>query len=357
MRRIVVIALAVACGGSIPSITATQQIKDGAGQAQQGLQSSNAALLSAAGLQNFAGGIVDNAANPSGLDLSALPNSGSMVKRAAPPPRHGPMGAMAPLRSRSAAETSLVTGCIKPDPANSNKGVMIKAGDPGCAAADHLEVDYVNGDQMNLVFTSASSSSYEIKVTMGAGSWSGTSLDYQVVASANNGGNTGVSVHAAGAMRYGTAVSADFDFTYLVSVTADSSGQTSSLQATGTSTDHPSNARLTFNWTTAIGLDVHNQLSSLSWDGSQQVDLLDGAGAVQNTVKFSGMQVRAALVLDPQSARGFDVTGYTAGGDVLWDGKRAGSVVAKDPEDVVIRWTDGTEAKIDPFALFGSTLG
>ncbi|HUJ28893.1 MAG TPA: hypothetical protein VLW85_22890 [Myxococcales bacterium] len=351
MRRIVVFALAAACGGSIPSITATQQIKDGASQAQQGLQSSNTGQLSAVGLQNFAGNLI-GISDASGLDLSALPDPGAMSKKASPPPRQGgPQGAMAPFHLRSTADTSLVTGCIKPDPNNNNQGTVIKAGDPGCDAADHLEIDYVNGDQMNLVYNSSSALTYDLNVSVGAGNWSGTSLDYQATVSANNNGNTGITIHAVGGLRYGGDISSDFDFTYQVSQTADSNGRVSALQVTGTATDHPSSVHLTFDWTTSIESDVHGTLSALSWSGNQQVDLLDAAGAVQNGVKFSNVQVRAAL-----QGSVTVITGFTAGGDVLWNGARAGSVVAKDAQDVVIRWTDGTDAPIDPIALFGSPL-
>jgi hypothetical protein len=269
-----------------------------------------------------------------------------MIKRASPPLRQQQGGTLA-LR-RSVADTSLVTGCIKPDPTANNAGVYIKAGDTGCDASDHLEIDYINGDQLDISYT-GTSSSYDLKVTVPAGSWAGTSLDY---AATVLGGNSGVSIHATGGMKYQSAIDSAFDFSYQVSVTADSAGQGSALQTNGSSTDHLKSLHLAFRWTTTIQLDVHSQLSALDWAGNQEVELLKPDGSVQDDVKWSNVHVRAAYQGSPPA-----VSGFTASGDILWNGARAGSVVLKDPNDVVIRWTDGTDSAVDPLALFGSPLG
>ena len=349
MRRLLIVLLAAACGGKVPTVQATQQIKDGAAVAQRSLQGSSSGSLAAIGFNNITSVLV-TATNPQALTLSGLPNLVALAAAASAPPRHGTSGAIAPPRS-AAATSSLAVGCLKPDPSASPNAMYVKPGDPGCNASDHLEVDYVAGDELDIVYT-ATSSSFEFNISIPSGRWTGTALD---VLTTSNGSNAPVSVHARGAVKYQpdageSGVDSDLDFSYQITNVSDTD-QRAVLQASGSAVDHVDPVKTSFTWTTTVHLDRQNHVSGLEWGGSQSMSLLDGSGAVQNAVEFSNVSVLASLQGGITA-----VTGFTAAGDVLWNGARAGSVVAKDPEDVVIRWTDGTETALNPIAVFGSPL-
>src|SRR5439155_20601171 len=108
---------------------------------------------------------------------------------------------------------------------------------PVCAADTYLEVDYDNGDVVKVTW-SETTTSFDLKLEVIAGPWTGTNLHY----SGNLNGNT-ATVVVTGAMlfsRTGSAVHVNggFSVTYVVSVSQDSTSTTVNISVYGTETDH-----------------------------------------------------------------------------------------------------------------------
>jgi hypothetical protein len=343
-RFLFFVCFAAACGGT-RTIQATQQIKDGAAQAQQGLQGASTNGRSVMGMEALAEVLATAGLNQngSGLDLSALPDAATLAAKGTAP-RGKPAGGLAP--PRPAADTSQVSGCIEPD-ASSGQPAFIAAGQSGCAASDHLEIDYSNGDQANVIYLPGNNS-FEMKISVAKGAWAGTSLDYAASA-----GNVGVSIHATGAVKFAPAAAAIdslFDITWVVQLTVVGSVENTSVQLNGAAIDHLVSTRTTFGWDTTLQVTAGQTTGyAVDWTGSLEVDLLKSDGSVQDSAKWNGVHLHA----DVQTGGTALAVSYSASGDLLWDGARVGSVATADAQHVVVHFTDGSDAPFDPLTLFG----
>jgi hypothetical protein len=241
-------------------------------------------------------------------------------------------------------------GCVRRDPGTATPQ-LIPPGTAGCIATDHLELDYDNGDRVNVTW-SGSSTSFDLLFVVTAGAWTGTNLHYQGQVGAGN-----ATVHVDGAMKYSKAgsavhVDADFNVTYKLSASQSPSGLTASISVSGSATDHIALVRALHGWSLNVQTSTSGQTQhvQVAWNGSVGIDLLKDTGATDHSVAFN-LNLHVTSDSTPTSA----TVSYSVGGDVDWDGAIVGNVVAKNNQ-IYIEWTDGTESAFDPAALFGSSV-
>ena len=351
MRRILIAAtiLAAACGGK-KTIPATSEIKASATQAQLSMSSSTSNTQATIGLQSLGASAADAAASGTvwTLDMTGLAEPAVLAAAARQPT---PATVQRGLRSSGAGSTAASTaptGCIRRDPGTATVQ-LIPSGTGGCTAADHLELDYDNGDQVNVTWT-GSDTSFDLLFVVAAGPWTGTNLHYQ-----GQVGPASATVHVDGAMKYSKAgsavhVDADFNVTYKISASPSPNGLVASISVSGSATDHIALVRALQGWSLNVQTSTSGQSQhvQVDWNGSIGIDLLKDTGATDHSVAFN-LNLHVTSDSTPASAT---VT-YSAGGDVDWDGAIVGNVAAKNNQ-LYILWTDGTEAAFDSAALFGS---
>jgi hypothetical protein len=353
MRRILIAAtiLAAACGGK-KTIPATPEIKASATQAQLSVGSSTSNTQATIGLQSLGAAVADAASSGTvwTLDMTGLADP-VVVAAAAQQP--SPATVQRGLRSPGAGATAASTvpaGCIRRDPGTATPQ-LIPPGTAGCTATDHLELDYDNGDIVNVTWI-GSSTSFDLLLVVTAGPWTGTHLHYQ-----GQVGTSSATVHVDGVMKYSKAASAvhvdaDFDVNYKISASQSPNGLTASISVSGSATDQIARVRALQGWSLSLQSSTPGQTQhvQVDWNGSIGIDLLKDTGATDHSVAFN-LNLRVISDSTPTSAN----VSYSVGGDVDWDGAIVGHVVAKNNQ-LYIEWTDGTESVFDAAALLGSRV-
>jgi hypothetical protein len=351
MRRIVIAAtiLAAACGGK-RTIPATPEIKASVTQADLGMSSSTANTQATIGLQSIGAGVADAASTGtvSSIDMTGLPEPTVLATAAvSASPSTVRQGLRSPGAGATAASTSPV-GCIRRDPGTGTPQLIAPGTD--CTAADHLEIDYDNGDRASVTWT-GSDTSFDLRIVVTAGAWTGTNLHYQGQADISS-----VTVQVDGAMKYSNSgspvhVDADFQITYRISGSQTATGFAANMSVGGTATDHIALVRARQNWSLTVQSSTSGQTEQVTvdWNGSVGIDLLKADGVTTDHSVAFNLHLHATS----DSAPGTVTVTYSAGGDIEWDGAVVGNVVTKDNQ-LYIEWTDGTEDTFDPSELFGS---
>src|SRR5438067_3351787 len=214
MRRILVAAaLAAAACGSKPTIMATPEIKATASQAQLGMSSASTNTQASIGLQSIGSSVGDavNSGSVSTVDLSTgLPDPDQIAAAAMAPGAGGVQQALRLSGSSNAA--TIPTGCLR---RIGGTPTLVAAGTPGSQGCDaavttYLLVYYDTGDTVKVTW-SDNTTSFDLKLEVIAGPWTGTNLHY--TGSITGAGTASVSV--SGAMQFsrsGSIVHVDADF-------------------------------------------------------------------------------------------------------------------------------------------------
>jgi hypothetical protein len=350
MRRILLAAtVAAAACGSKPTIMATPEIKATAAQAQLGMSSASTNTQASIGLQSIGSSVGDAAASGSvsTVDLSTgLPDPDQIAAAAVAP---GATGVQQALRLGGSSKTATIpTGCLR-----------MQGGTPtlvtgGACPTTYLEVDYQTGDKVNVTW-SDDTTSFDLKIEVIAGAWTGTNLHY----AGHVTGDSSASVSVSGAMKFsrsGSAVhvDADFDITYAVSVSLGANRSTVNINVSGTATDHIALVRAHENWGLSLqdSTNGSTETAVIKWNGGVGVDVLQQDGVTtDHSVAFNlNVTVTSTTTTTPSGAAGS--VSWAAGGDVEYDGAVAGNVVTKNNQ-LYVDWTDGTEDAFDPSALLG----
>jgi hypothetical protein len=356
MRRILVAAtiLAAACGGK-PTIQATPEIKSTATTASQGMSSTSTSTQASIGLQALGSSVADTVANGgvATLDLSVGLSDPSSLAAGAMAPQ--PALSSQYLRASDPGATALTnpTGCVRRSQGPNSAPALVAPGTQGCtAAAGVLEVDYDNGDKVNITWTD-NTTNFDLRVTVVAGPWNGTSLHF-----AGNVNASGATVTVDGTMQYskvGSAIhiDADFQLSYTLTASGNSSAATVSIQVSGTATDHlaaVAGVRAHQGWTLTVQTSSNQttQTATVDWNGGIGVDVFKADGVtVDHSVAFNlNLHVTSTTTGSTTTVTG------TAGGDVDYDGAVCGNVVEKNNQ-LYVDWTDGTEDAFDASALLG----
>ena len=348
MRRILVATtiVAAACGGK-STIMATAAIKASGTQAQSGMSSASTNTQASIGLQGIGSDVGGAAAsgNVSTVNLSTGLPDPDQLAAAALAPSSGSVHQALRLSGTSNAATTIPVGCVRRDPSTGSPTLV--APGPACAADTYLEVDYDNGDVVKVTW-SETTTSFDLKLEVIAGPWTGTNLHY----TGNLNGNT-ATVVVSGAMlfsRTGSAVhvNADFSVTYVVSVSQDPSSTTVNISVNGTATDHIA----LFQAHEHFGLNLRNSTSgqtttsTVQWSGSVGIDLLKADGVTtDHSVTFN---VNATITT--QTTGTTSTVTLSLNGDVEYDGSVAGNLVTRNNQ-VYVDWTDGAEDAFDPSAV------
>lgn len=352
--KISLVAALAACG-SKSTVQATPQIKQSATQATQALSKTSTGTQASIGLASLGNSLAaaGSAGNAGGINISGLPAPAVLAASGVRPPSGGPAGALRPPVNGQGAVTS-PNGCIQ---ASNGQAVWVSAGSGTCSATDHLEIDYANGDKVDITWA-GTATSFTLTFQVVAGSWSGTNLTFAATSSGSGTSGAAGSVHVTGTMLYaGTSggadsVNVDFDVTYQLQ---SASAGAVNLTVNGTATDHIDGVKVLENWTLAIsstGTSGSSGSTTIDWKGSAEIDLLNASGAVQDSVKLENVDIHLAL----QSTSSSVSVTYTVSGDVLWDGAVVGSLVAAN-NAVQVKWTDGTSTPFDVGSLLGHSLG
>jgi len=295
-------------------------------------------------------GVGDAAINGtvSSLDLSAGLSDPATVAAAAAAPQ--PALSNQALRASSGvnAATTPPAGCIRRTAGPNSSPTLVSAGVQGCTATDHIEVDYDNGDKVN-VFWSETATSFDLRVTVIAGPWTGTDLHY-----AGNVTASGATVTVDGVMKYsklGSAVHVDatFALTYTITGSATPSSATATIQVSGTATDKIALVSAHQGWTLSLHTSTNGttDTATLDWNGTIGVDTLKPDLTKDHSVAFN---VNAHIVT--QTTGTSSTATWSVGGDVEYDGAVCGTIVSKNNQ-LFVDWTDGTEDAFDGAAMFG----
>src|SRR5262249_45418432 len=176
MRRILIAATILATACSKKSIPATPEIKASVTQARLGISSASTNTQAMIALQSLGSSVAGavSSGNVATVDLTAgLPDPTTLAAAAMLPPASSfsqELTVATPVASAAAP----VVGCLKTGPGGPT---LDGPGQSGCTAADHLEVTYDNGDQLNVTWSEASAS-FDLAISVAAGPWTGTSLQY-----------------------------------------------------------------------------------------------------------------------------------------------------------------------------------
>jgi len=356
MRRILVAAIifAAACGGK-DTIQATPEIKATATQASQGMSSTSTSTQASIGLQALGSGVANTVATGgvATVDLSVgLSDPGTLAAGAtAPQPALTAQYLRASDPGANAATTP--TGCVRRSAGPNSAPTLVASGVQGCtAAAGVMEVDYDNGDKVNITWTD-NGTSFDLRVAVINGPWNGTNLHF---AGSVNAGGAQVTVD--GVMMYqkvGSAVhvNADFQLSYTLTGSGNASSTTVSIQVSGTATDHLAGVggvRAHQGWSLSLQTTTNQttQTVTVNWNGGIGVDVFKADGVtVDHSVAFN-LNVHVTSTTTGSTTT---VTG-TASGDVEYDGKVCGNIVEKN-NLLYVDWTDGTEDSFDASALLG----
>src|SRR6266478_3105255 len=275
MRRILVAAtiLAAACGGK-STIQATPQIKATATQASQGMSSTSTSTQASIGLQALGSTVADTVATGgvATLDLSVGLSDPSTLAAGATAPQPALTSQYLRATDPGANAATTPTGCVRRSSGPNSAPTLVASGTQGCtAAAGVTEVDYDNGDKVNITWTD-NGTSFDLRVAVIAGPWNGTNLHF-----AGNVNAGGASVTVDGTMMYlkaGSAVhiNADFQLSYTLTGSGNSSAATVSIQVSGTATDHlagVAGVRAHQGWTITVPTSSNQttQTISVDWNG------------------------------------------------------------------------------------------
>jgi hypothetical protein len=348
MRRILVAAtiLAAACGGK-STIMATAAIKASATQGQSGMSAASTNTQASIGLQAIGSGVGGAAAagNVSTVNLSTGLPDPTQLAAAALAPSSGSVHQALRLSGTSNAATTIPVGCVRRD-ASTGSPTLIPPG-PNCAASTYLEVDYDNGDVVKVTW-SETTTSFDLKLEVIAGPWTGTNLHY----SGSLSGNT-ATVGVTGAMKFSKTgsvvhVDADFNVTYVVTVSQSSGTTTVDIRLSGTATDHIALVRAHENFGLLLQSSTSGQTTTntVQWNGSVGIDLLKADGVtIDHSITFNVN----ATVTSQTTGTSTTVT-LSLNGDVEYDGAVAGNLVTRNNQ-VYVDWTDGAEDAFDPTAV------
>jgi hypothetical protein len=253
------------------------------------------------------------------------------------------------VENPSANAATAPVGCVRRAP-SSGTPELVPAGNAGCTASDHLEIDYDNGDQVNVTWID-NTTSFDLLISVVAGPWTGTNLHYQ-----GSLGQTGATVNVSGAMKYSKSsnpvhIDADFNLTYAVSGSQSANGATVSINVSGTATDHIALVRANEYWTLRLQTSstVSTEQSQIDWTGGVGVDLLKADGQTTDHSVAFNLNLRVTTT----TGTGTSTVTWAAGGDVDYDGAIVGNVVSKS-NVLYVDWTDGTESEFDPSSLLAS---
>jgi hypothetical protein len=350
MRRILIATtiFAAACGKK--SIPATPEIKASVAQARLRISSASTNTQAIIGLQSLGSTLAGAVSSGSlaSVDLTTgLSDPASLAMVALAPPQ---AGFIQDLRLPEAGVSALaipVLGCLRSGPGGPT---LDAAGQSGCGAADHLEVTFDTGDRMNITWSEASTS-FDLAVSVVAGSWSGTDLRYT---GASN--SSGVAVTAVGAMKYANAggavqVDADFDLTYAVSGSQSATDAVVGVSVNGTATDRLALVRANERWTLNVQTSSKSGSETLivDWIGTVGVDLLQADGSTKDHSVAFDLNLHG---LSQASGVNAAVT-WSVLGDLQYDAAQVGTLVIRD-NLLSVHWTDGAEEPFDPSVLFGS---
>ncbi|HYS08326.1 MAG TPA: hypothetical protein VEP66_06265 [Myxococcales bacterium] len=348
MRRILIATtiLAAACGKK--SIPATPEIKASVAQARLGLSSASTNTQAIVGLQSVASTLAGAVASGSlaSVDLTAgLSDPASLAMVALAPPQAGFAQDLRLPETGVSALAVPVLGCLRSGPGGPT---LDAAGQSGCGAADHLEVTFDTGDRMNITWSEASTS-FDLAVSVVAGSWSGTDLRYT---GASN--SSGVAVTAVGAMKYAKSggpvqVDADFDLTYAVSGSQSATDAVIGVSVNGTATDRLALVRANERWTLNVQTNSGGETLIMDWIGTVGVELLQADGSTKDHSIAFNLNLHG---LSQASGANAAVT-WSVLGDLQYDAAQVGTLVIRN-NLLSVHWTDGAEDPFDVSVLFGS---
>jgi len=356
MRRILAAAtiLAAACGGK-STIQATPAIKATATQASQGMSSTSTSTQASIGLQVLGSGVANTmtTGGVATLDLSVGLSDPNSLAAGATAPQTALTAQYLRASKPGAKAATTPTGCVRRSSGPNSAPVLIASGTQGCtAAAGTTEIDYDNGDKVNITW-SDNGTSFDLRVTVIAGPWLNTDLHF--TGNVNAGG---AQVSVTGVMKYlkaGSAVhvDADFQLNYTVTASGNASSATVSIQVSGTATDHlagVAGVRAHQGWSLSLQSTASQttQTANINWNGGIGVDVFKADGVtVDHSVAFN-LNVH---VTSTTTGGTTTITG-TASGDVEYDGAVCGNIVEKNNQ-LFVDWTDGTEDAFDVSALLG----
>jgi hypothetical protein len=350
MRRILVAAtiLAAACGGK-RTIQATAGIKATAAQASQGMSSTSTSTQASIGLQAIGSSVADTVATGgvATVDLSVGLSNPTVIAAVAAAPQPALSRQYLRASDPGARAATTPTGCVRRSQGPGTPPTLVTAGTQGCTAVGVLEVDYDNGDKVNITWVD-NTTSFDLRVEVIAGPWIGTNLHF-----AGNVNASGASVTVDGVMKYlkfngAVQVNADFQLSYTLTGSANATSSTVGIQVSGTATDHVTGVRAHEGWTLSLQTSNNGttQTINATWSGTIGVDVFKADGVtVDHSVAFN-----LSLHVTSTTTGGVTTATGTAGGDIEYDGAVCGNIVEKNNQ-LYVDWTDGTEETFDASAL------
>lgn len=237
------------------------------------------------------------------------------------------------------------TGCVSPDPdSGASQARFDSFGENGCTANDHVEVTYLNGDEVSYSFTDTS-----VTMVVTGGDYAGTRITFTFTL--QDGTQDSSTIQINGVLLYSGAPAPEhiqFQSTFHV-LSLDGSAE---FSLTGNSTDFIAARQVTS--------DLHlserdtgggNSGSvDIEWTGNATITHLDGNGAPTDDGKVEWR----AFSLSERFSSATNSLQVSASGEVLFEGAVVGQVIS-DGTQVKIQWSDGVTTPFD-FSVFFSSF-